>query len=313
MKRALFFLVCALWPALLYAADDAVPAIQPTAANALPPTVDPLAPTMPVLLTPKEKAGVRIAQQWADYPDIPAPGEDGAVIYLYGASMPSVVCKPLAVCDIELEPGEKDTGEPNLGDSVRWLLSRAESGPDASKVVHVIVKPRYAGLTTDMHIFTDRRSYTIKLISTADLYMPKVRFAYPEELARQWADARQKSGRASGADRAAVPASAASGALTDLSKLDFAYDLSGDDPLWKPARVYNNGLKTFIQFPPAVKADEMPVLVMLSEDDEIRDVPYRPVGNTFVVDKVLRRAELIAGVGSSAVKVVLTHGSEGAR
>jgi type IV secretion system protein VirB9 len=35
----------------------------------------------------------------------------------YGAGMPTVVCAPLRVCIVEMEPGEKIVGEPHIGES----------------------------------------------------------------------------------------------------------------------------------------------------------------------------------------------------
>ncbi len=281
-----------------------VPPIKPAVPKGWPPKLNRLN-GHPVTLTPKEKAGVGIAEQWEARPDLPAAGPDGAVTYLFGATMPSVVCRPMTICDIALEPGEKDNGAPQVGDNVRWKFSRAESGDGPNKVVHVIVKPTEPGLVTDLMLATDRRFYVIKLVSTEDRTMPEVRFTYPDELEKRWNEARGRS--ASAAPPAPRVVSATATTPTDIARLDFAFDLSGDDPIWKPVRVYSNGSKTFIQFPPEVKSDDLPALVALSDDDQEQGVNYRLVGNAFVVDKVLQKAALIAGVGSDQTKVVLTH------
>ena len=36
-------------------------------------------------------------------------------------------------------------------------------------------------------------------------------------------------------------------------------------------------------------------------------VNYRPIGDRYVVDKVIDRAALIQGVGSDQIKVTITH------
>jgi type IV secretion system protein TrbG len=68
-------------------------------------------------------------------------------------------------------------------------------------------------------------------------------------------------------------------------------------------QVYSDGIKTYIQFPPAMRHDEAPALVAIGADDREQLVNYRLSSDRYVVDKVLRRAALIAGVGSDQVKV----------
>jgi type IV secretion system protein TrbG len=65
-------------------------------------------------------------------PTAPATGEDGRVLYSFGAGLPVVVCAPLRVCIVELEPGEEMVGEPHIGDSVRWNISPAVYGAGES-------------------------------------------------------------------------------------------------------------------------------------------------------------------------------------
>lgn len=42
-------------------------------------------------------------------------GADGRVVFVFGESMPTVVCSPLRMCDIELQPGEMVVEEPHIG------------------------------------------------------------------------------------------------------------------------------------------------------------------------------------------------------
>ncbi len=99
----------------------------------------------------------------------------------------------------------------------------------------------------------------------------------------------------------------------DLGNLDFGSRLSGDDPGWKPLRVYTDGAKTYIQFPPDVANASAPVLVGLADDGNwfadptTQMVNYRMQGDRYVVDRVLDRAALIAGVGSGETRVVISR------
>src|SRR5438477_196525 len=60
-----------------------------------------------VALTATAQDAVDVSRQWQNGQNIPAPGKDGRVVYAYGAGMPIMVCSPLHICVIELQPGEK--------------------------------------------------------------------------------------------------------------------------------------------------------------------------------------------------------------
>ena len=57
-------------------------------------------------LSGNETRGTQLSAQWQHGPGVVARGPDGKVIFLFGEIQPSVVCSPLQVCDIELQPGE---------------------------------------------------------------------------------------------------------------------------------------------------------------------------------------------------------------
>lgn len=84
------------------------------------------------------------------------------VIFLDGEIQPSVVCSPLQVCDIELQPGEI-VRDVLVGDTVRWKVEPATSGAPGVQAMHLIVKPAEAGLVTSMVVTTSRRTYHIQL------------------------------------------------------------------------------------------------------------------------------------------------------
>src|SRR5260370_17857228 len=100
--------------------------------------------------------------------------------------MPTMVCSPLHICVIELQPGEKILGEPQIGDSVRWEVSPAVAGSGEQAMPLIVLKPLQAGLDTTMVIPTDRRAYYVRLQSKPDDYLSRVGFAYPEDQGQQW-------------------------------------------------------------------------------------------------------------------------------
>src|SRR5579875_999313 len=74
-------------------------------------------PRTDVPLTPAAQDAVRVSEKWMAEPTSASPGPDGRVLFSYGTGLPTVVCAPLRVCMIELQPGEKLVGEPHIGDS----------------------------------------------------------------------------------------------------------------------------------------------------------------------------------------------------
>jgi type IV secretion system protein TrbG len=99
----------------------------------------------------------------------------------------------------------------------------------------------------------------------------------------------------------------------NVANLDFGFQLSGDNPGWKPLRVYTDGAKTYIEFPRSISFTSAPTLVALDNSGgwfssgTTQMVNYRMTGDRYVVDRVLDRAELISGVGSGQTRVVITR------
>ena len=57
-------------------------------------------------LTLKEQKGVAFGRDWAGNRDMPARGDAGGTVFVFGSTLPTIVCAPLFVCDLALEPGE---------------------------------------------------------------------------------------------------------------------------------------------------------------------------------------------------------------
>jgi type IV secretion system protein VirB9 len=222
-------------------------------------------------------------------------------VFVFGATLPVIVCAPLYVCDLALQPGEA-INDINIGDGVRWQITPAAQGSGDGLITHVMIKPTDIGLATNLVITTDRRAYTIQLVSRRKDWMPRVSFFYPDEASAQWSAYRQYQDSLREAAAAAEPAPSA-------AHLDFAYEVSGDNPSWRPVRVYSNGVKTYIQFPQGVAHGDLPALVALGSEGGLFTEPskqlinYRYVNGRFEVDKVLDRAALISGVGWDQVSV----------
>src|SRR6266851_4877395 len=95
--------------------------------------------------------------------------------------LPIIVCAPLRVCMIELQLGERITGEPQIGDSIRWNISPAMYGQGEETTSLIVVKPQEPGLDTNLLITTDRRAYYLRLVAKPQDYVARVAFSYPDE------------------------------------------------------------------------------------------------------------------------------------
>ena len=132
-------------PVSLHAGDSPQMTAVPTADDTL---AGPASPTKDVPLSASANEALALGKTWMTEKHVPAPGKDGRVLYTFGAGLPTIVCAPLRVCVLELEPGEKMVGEPHIGDSVRWTISPAAAGrPEAQMIV---IKPKQAGLDTNL-------------------------------------------------------------------------------------------------------------------------------------------------------------------
>jgi type IV secretion system protein VirB9 len=225
--------------------DSATP---PAHQKPWPPAVQMLSPSAP--LNRKSQISVDLVHRWQGRGVKPTMGPRGEVRFIYGATEDTVVCAPLRLCDIALQAGEI-VQNVNLGDPVMWSCPPAISGSGVSEITHLMCKPADAGLETSLSIQTSRRSYSINLVSTQKNYMPKVGWTYPEDQATQWAAYQLHGGGTSG--HTTIPA--AEGAIR--------YDITGDNPPWRPVVAYSVNGKTFIQFPPAMAYGKAPVLERL--------------------------------------------------
>ena len=267
-----------------------------------PPPLNLLSPNIP--LTKREAQAAKISREWRGRRSSPGEGRAGAVMFTYGASIPSVVCAPLYVCNISLQPGEV-INDIKAGDSVRWLITPSIVGAGATAQTIISVKPTDAGLRTNLVVATTRRLYNIALVSSAYKHTDDIAFTYPEDAQVKWSQYRQI------AQQRHTDSTLTNG--TKLASLDFNYRLSGSNPAWRPLRVYSDGIKTYIQFPRSMLSGDAPTLVSLANDGGWFSSPtkqivnYRVEGDVYVVDRVLAHAALLSGVGGSQDEVKITH------
>jgi P-type conjugative transfer protein TrbG len=205
----------------------------------------------------------------------------GAIFKVYAA--------PNNVTDLVLEPGEQLMGEPAAGDTLRWRLGVGTSSVAGVPQKHIFIKPTRAGLTTNLTINTDRRTYFLKLESLESDFMVAVQWSYPQSQALAPLATAPAAARASSAP-AATPTPADVSALN----FDYAIETAAGKPRWKPQVVYDDGQKTFIRFDASILHGESPALYVI-ERGEMQIVNYRVKKNLYVVDRIFEFAELRLG------------------
>ena len=275
-------------------------------------------------LTQQQREALAISQDWLDRSATgmaPVAGAEGAVVFLFGATEPSIVCAVLQICDVQLQPGEQ-VNSINVGDSARWLIEPAVSSTGPNETQHLIIKPMDVGLSTSLVVTTDRRTYHMRLISHRTQFMPRIAFQYPDDVNAKWAALKAHNETVRNESTIAVPGGAGGGgyapggagrpAAEYLSNLNFNYSLRGK-ARWKPVRVFNDGVKTIIEMPEAMKQTEAPSLLVVRAGGNVKNtkdaslVNYRVQGDRYIVDQVFDEAVLLAGVGKRQDRVTIVR------
>ena len=281
-----------------------LPAALPASPSASPDLPKDFNPAKDVALPQTAQEALAVGQAWMSEKHTPAPGKDGRVLYTYGAGLPTVVCAPLRVCVVELEPGEKLIGEPHIGDAIRWIIAPAGAGQADSVTPMIVLKPKQAGLDTNLLLTTDRRAYYLRLISKPEEYLARVAFAYPEDEVRKWQVHLAREEQRRKAERDAAQLSP----VESLENLYFDYKIDSVDPHIRPVRVLDDGRKTFIQMTPDAAHREAPVLVVIGPNGP-EMVNYRLKGDMYIVDRLFERGALILGVGKKAQRAEIIRGT----
>lgn len=209
------------------------------------------------------------------------PYSEGTIFQAYAA--------PGLVTDIMLQPGENLVAVAS-GDTARRVIGDTTSGSGEGKQTHVLVKPFSAGLLTNLVITTDRRAYHVRLVSTSGTALSSMRWTYPQD---ELLALRRK------AEAAQAAAPVATGLA--IEQLHFNYAISGDRPAWRPLRVFDDGAKTYVEFPASLATGEAPPLFVVGVDGKAELVNYRLRDRFYVVDRIFDAAELRLGLKQQQV------------
>lgn len=215
------------------------------------------------------------------------PFMEGAIYRLYAA--------PEKVSDIALQPGEQLIAI-SAGDTARWIIGDTYSGTGTSKQIHILVKPYTAGLKTNLVVTTNRRTYHIQMESTPATAMTVISWSYPADDLMVLQAAQVK---------AEATAPLAVGIAVEA--LQFRYAITGDKPVWRPVRVFDDGERVYIQFPESLSQSEAPPLFVVGTDGKAELLNYRVRKSLYVVDRLFQIAELrLGGKHQQIVRITRT-------
>ena len=226
----------------------------------------------------------------------PFLGEQGYVIYPYGDVVPVITCRPLRMTDVALEPGEEIMGV-HAGDSIRWQFSPSQSMKDGLAVAHIVVKPSQPGISTNLLIHTDRRTYNLDFTSSEKAeYLRGVAFSYPtSDLTYLF--------RKDGAGKKEKPLEdEIQGGLSgvDLDGLYTQYSITNAGKVdWAPEAVFDDGNKTYIRMP--FRFSETPAFYIQLDRKETM-TNFRVKGRYYIVDRLFDKGYL--KIGSKRVVIL---------
>ncbi|MDE3120569.1 MAG: TrbG/VirB9 family P-type conjugative transfer protein, partial [Paracoccaceae bacterium] len=193
----------------------------------------------------------KLAAQWRNGNGAAADGPAGSVVMMYGETQPVLKCKPLNICAIRLQPGERLTEAPTVGDAVRWSVQVRAGDVGGLQTVYIVAKPGTTAERTSLFLVTDRRAYSIELVPSFGGYTPLLAFRYPGDIAAE-NRARVQAMAVAAHERALAKTAhslVVAGREVPAANLDFNYTVRGD-AAFRPARVFNDGRKTYVDLPP---------------------------------------------------------------
>lgn len=254
-------------------------------------------------LSQREWHSISLAKEWLNNGNKSFRGQDGSVSFLYGATMPRIVVAPLKITDIQFQKEEKIL-DVQLGDTTRWMTSPSLSGAGKNQISHLLLKTTDVGLETTLFISTNKRTYHMNLLSRRYEYMPIVSFKYKDEINKKWEKYNNHFKEQERNKKEATRLKVNSLITKNINNLDFNYNIKGNAS-WKPTRVYNDGIKTYIQMPKSMHFNEAPIFMVLDHSRNNQLVNYRLKGNNYIVDKLFHKGILIIGVGDNQEKITI--------
>jgi P-type conjugative transfer protein TrbG len=211
---------------------------------------------------------------------------------------------------IALRPGEKLISKA-AGDTVRWVLGETQQGGGDRAQVLILVKPVEGGLRTNIVLTTDQRVYLLEAVSHEEPYYTSLMsWHYPQDDMR---DVRLAQAATTVDSLARTNNVVATGLSIDKLRFDYrvAPQGRGAAPRWTPVRVFDDGAKTYIQFPTNLASTDAPPLFLIGSTGAAELVNYRFSNGYYIVDRLIDVAELRLGDKPRTVVRITFTGARG--
>lgn len=197
----------------------------------------------------------------------------------YDNSIYTVDTKVGNVTDIKLGSGENFINA-IAGDTKQWLIDKAKIG----STTHVYIKPLADNIATNLIINTDVHSYHF-IVRTSTVYNPIISFDFNNEIKLKQYQQKLQLNKTKALHNENI----------EIRPLNNKYTLKGSkkmDISLYPVKVYDDGVKTYIQMPE--NRYDLPVLYNVDDNDKkkLTLVNYRIKGKLYIADKVFAHARL---------------------
>ncbi len=223
---------------------------------------------------------------------------NAALIYDYEpGKLYTLHTSPRFLTAIALRPGEKLISKA-AGDTVRWVFAETTEGAASQVQTIVLIKPVEGGVRTNLVLTTDQRTYLLEAVSHDEPYYTSlISWNYPQDAFKDLQLAKATATVQALAATALRTNAVVSDSLS-IDRLHFDYRITAlgrHAPRWQPIRVFDDGLKTYVQFPTDLASTDAPPLFMIGPHDAAQLVNYHYINGYYVVDRLLNEAELRIG------------------
>jgi len=242
------------------------------------------APSQPVALKPHALLAATMPEA------TPLRGGNGIVWFAFGEGYAQLRCARGTICILRLQPGETVQGEP--GEEARqagWQLNVVRGAKGIHAAWALALAPTTAAHGAILRMSTNRRRYAVELVPDGES-MRTVAFTYAP------------------GDPDTEPAPPVPHAAMPAAVPDFRFTVTGPDVPWKPLRVYRDGGRTYVQFPPGgvLAAPRVAVLAPHTAAPQVRHT----VADSYVIDGAVEEMLLSVGTGGDRVTIHIKHQPE---
>lgn len=199
-------------------------------------------------------------------------------------SLYTIYCRVNYTTMIMLNPDEKMLFI-TAGDTARWNYQKTESGSTEGNRQVIYIKPLVLGVNTNIIINTDKRIYSIKVISHKEMFNPVVRWRYSSnDFINKLMKEEEKQEEMT---------------LIDPSLLDYSYTINTKKYDFSPTTIFDDGKKTYIVMKENLQ--ELPSFY-IKDGDKLLLVNYRTKGNYLIVDRTFKEGTLQIGKNRVIIK-----------